>query len=475
MTFRQEYNGCKSFGCANCGVPDLSLYSRSNRLGYDAWHCPECGAYPPVLVNEPILALANQLEQHTFKLDLLPQCHCSKASWQRFGRTTSGTERVQCRQCQKTATLINSSKASSNLQPMLDALISGVPPQELQQALGLNHRAFSLRMEQLAELLNTFSRLFEAQLDFSILQTRSFLQVARSGFRHDSRSQSSAHIWTLSTADAKTGYVLLISDNALIKKDSLPEEVREQSRYRLTKKELAPTEEDVLLQAQKTYDKILNRSQFDQLGYCDAQHAQSKEVFLTRPVFAAHAHMQNLAKYLKSQPPKALLLEHESFIRGAAITAFTPTVISGSTHLYYCHVASRNVHDINNSGKQNMSWWDETWRRVNIENALGKWQIGMGLLTKKGELDDATIHSLFPTHPDWNSYSWQHYIGWLQPSYASHLSLARIQQWQSIYRFLYNFTLCRHEIKIGSRFIEPSQVTDLVDFINHHSLTSEPS
>ncbi|PAW09802.1 MULTISPECIES: hypothetical protein [Vibrio harveyi group] len=475
MTFRQEYNGCKSFGCANCGVPDLSLYSRSNRLGYDAWHCSECGAYPPVLVNEPILALANQLEQHTFKLDLLPQCHCPRASWQRFGRTTSGTERVQCRQCQKTATLINSSKASSNLQPMLDALISGVPPQELQQVLGLNHRAFSLRMEQLAELLNTFSRLFESQLDFSVLQTRSFLQVARSGFRHDSRSQSSAHIWTLSTADAKTGYVLLISDNALMEKDSLSEEVQEQSRYRLTKKELAPTEKDVLLQAQKTYDKILNRSQFDQLGYCAAQHAQSKEVFLTRPVFAAHAHMQNLAKYLKSQPPKALLLEHESFIRGAAITGFTPTVISGSTHLYYCHVTSHNVYDTNNSGKQNMSWWDETWRRVNIENTLGKWQIGMGLLTKKGELDDAAIHSLFPTDPDWNSRFWQRYTEWLQPSYASHLSLARIQQWQSIYRFLHNFTLCRHEIKIGSRFIEPSQVTHLVDFINHHSLTSESS
>ncbi|TMX42640.1 hypothetical protein DA096_04205 [Vibrio rotiferianus] len=469
MTFRQEYNGCKSFGCANCGVPDLSLYSRSNRLGYDAWHCSECGAYPPVLVNEPILALANQMEQHAFKFDLLPQCHCAKASWQRFGRTPSRTERVQCRQCKKTATLINASKASSNLQPMLEALISGVPPQELQQALGLNHRAFSLRMEQLAELLNSFSRLFEAQLDFSILQTRSFLQVARSGFRHDSRSQSSAHIWTLSTADAKTGYVLLISDNALMEKDSLPEEVQEQSRYRLTKKELAPTEEDVLLQAQKTYDKILNRSQFDQLGYCDAQHAQSKEVFLTRPVFAAHAHMQNLANYLKPQPPRALLLEHESFIRGAAITAFTPTVISGSTHLYYYHVASRNAFDINNSGKQNMSWWDETWRRVNIENALGKWQIGLGLLTKKGELDDATIHSLFPTHPDWNSRFWQRYIGWLQPSYASHLSLARIQQWQSIYRFLHNFTLCHYEIKIGSRFIKPSQVTDLVDFINHHS------
>lgn len=43
MTFRQEYNGCKSFGCPNCGVPDLSLYSRSNRLGYDSWHCLSVG------------------------------------------------------------------------------------------------------------------------------------------------------------------------------------------------------------------------------------------------------------------------------------------------------------------------------------------------------------------------------------------------------------------------------------------------
>lgn len=59
MTFRQEYNGCKSFGCTNCGVPDLSLYSRSNRLGYDAWHCPECGAYPPVLIN--VIANADYL------------------------------------------------------------------------------------------------------------------------------------------------------------------------------------------------------------------------------------------------------------------------------------------------------------------------------------------------------------------------------------------------------------------------------
>ncbi|MCV5960991.1 hypothetical protein OFO30_36970, partial [Escherichia coli] len=77
----------------------------------------------------------------------------------------------------------------------------------------------------------------------------------------------------------------------------IPQPLWEPSRYQLTQQEEAPNESDVFLQAQRTYDKILSRSQFDQLAYCDGSHAKSKEVLLTRPVFAAHAHMQNLAKY----------------------------------------------------------------------------------------------------------------------------------------------------------------------------------
>lgn len=214
MTFRQEYNGCKSFGCPNCGVPDLSLYSRSNRLGYDSWHCPECGAYPPVLINEPILALAHQLQQQTFELKLLPHCECRLPAWQCYGRTAVGSPRVKCRCCQKTATLLNPNKESHTLQPLLDALLAEVSPKDLQYKLGLNHRRFSQSLERLASMLDTFSRLYERHLSFSNIQTRSFVQVARSGFRHHGREQRAAHVWTLCSADAQTGYVLLLSDNA---------------------------------------------------------------------------------------------------------------------------------------------------------------------------------------------------------------------------------------------------------------------
>lgn len=170
MTFRREYNGCKSFGCPNCGVPDLSLYSRSNRLGYDAWHCPECGAYPPVLINEPILALAHQLQQQTFELKLLPHCECRLPAWQRYGRTAVGSPRVKCRCCQKTATLLNPNKESHTLQPLLDALLTEVSPKDLQYKLGLNHRRFSQYLERLASMLDTFSRLYERHLSFSNIQ-----------------------------------------------------------------------------------------------------------------------------------------------------------------------------------------------------------------------------------------------------------------------------------------------------------------
>ncbi|EHU4837884.1 hypothetical protein KY951_000793 [Vibrio parahaemolyticus] len=471
MTFRQEYNGCKSFGCPNCGVPDLSLYSRSNQLGYDAWHCPECGAYPPVLINEPILALAHQLQQQTFNLKLLPHCDCRLPAWQRYGRTAVGSPRVKCRYCQKTATLPNPIKESRTLQPLLDALLAEVSPKDLQYKLGLNHRRFSQSLERLASMLDTFSRLYERHLSFSNIQTRSFVQVARSGFRHHDREQRAAHIWTLCSADAQTGYVLLLSDNAWFPQTEMsehviPQPLWEQSRYQLTQQEEMPNESDVFLQAQRTYDKILSRSQFDQLAYCDGSHAKSKEVLLTRPVFAAHAHMQNLAKYFANKVPKRFVLEHESFLRGAAITAFTSAIKRGTTQLYYCHIGQSEENLSLNHAKQKMSWWDETWRRGNIQNQYGSWQVGMGWLTPKSARPSESIDELIPTHPNWNSEFWNRYTQWLPPSYAAHLSLQRIKQWQAIYRFLYNYSAIQSPPKVGEDEIDLSRVDSIAESIN---------
>lgn len=390
----------------------------------------------------------------TFELKLLPHCECRLPAWQRYGRTAVGSPRVKCRCCQKTATLLNPNKESHTLQPLLDALLAEVSPKDLQYKLGLNHRRFSQYLERLASMLDTFSRLYERHLSFSNIQTRSFVQVARSGFRHHGREQRAAHIWTLCSADAQTGYVLLLSDNAWFPQTEMsehviPQPLWEQSRYQLTQQEEMPNESDVFLQAQRTYDKILSRSQFDQLAYCDGSHAKSKEVLLTRPVFAAHAHMQNLAKYFANKVPKRFVLEHESFLRGASITAFTSAIKRGTTQLYYCHIGQSEENLSLNHAKQKMSWWDETWRRGNIQNQYGSWQVGMGWLTQKSARPSESIDELIPTHPNWNSEFWNRYTQWLPPSYAAHLSLQRIKQWQAIYRFLYNYSAMQSPPKVG--------------------------
>jgi len=52
---KTEFNGCKTFNCINLANPDLSVYKRSNQLGFDSYKCPECGAFTPILENNLFL------------------------------------------------------------------------------------------------------------------------------------------------------------------------------------------------------------------------------------------------------------------------------------------------------------------------------------------------------------------------------------------------------------------------------------
>ncbi|WP_242536669.1 hypothetical protein [Vibrio parahaemolyticus] len=113
-----------------------------------------------------------------------------------------------------------------------------------------------------------------------------------------------------------------------------------------------------------------------------------------------------------------------------------------------------------------MSWWDETWRRGNIQNQYGSWQVGMGWLTPKSARPSESIDELIPTLPNWNSEFWNRYTQWLPPSYAAHLSLQRIKQWQAIYRFLYNYSAMQSPPKVGVDEIDLSRVDSIAESIN---------
>ncbi|MFV0574369.1 MAG: hypothetical protein ACK5NC_02940 [Vibrio sp.] len=477
--FRSEYNGCKSTGCPNCGISDLTRYQPSTRLGYAAYHCPLCDAYPPVLLNEPIQALNQQITQSHFQpakwLTLVCDCqpYFAESYWTRYGQTKAGSKRFKCQQCGTVKTAVNSKKYQATLQPWLDALFEGDTPAQLQAKLGLNSKLFYQRLIQMSELLEACSRRFEQQYfgAFSdlTLQTRSHILNCRSGLttplskQNESSKQNelskpnelskSTHLWLLSTAESHSGYQLLITHNLLDKNQLAAFPLAQQGQYKLETKEAEITQTNqVLLRAERTYQKILARSQFDQLAYADAKYSQHSDGVLLRPVYAAHSHMQHLKYLLKNTNSLFLLLEHESFLRGSAIFTFMPeSVITPKINLFYIHthqhkkmkntqVKSRKFSAKNSENPlvKSLSWWQEKWLGFEHDYAGKYWSVGIGSLTRKPEITQQKIQTLVTTQPNWQEDFWLAFDEWLPYEQRNKMSSKYLFHWLNIFRFIHN-------------------------------------
>ncbi|KJY82788.1 hypothetical protein TW81_11270 [Vibrio galatheae] len=472
MRFREDYNGCKTYGCPNCGNPKPSLYSRSNRLGYDAWYCSECGAYPPVLLNTPIIALAKQISRRQCDISLFHGCSCQKPQYQRYGFTAQGSQRVQCTQCKRVITQPNAKKLANILQPIMDALINQVRPEAIQKACNLSGKELAKHLELLAHLLTQVSLNWEKKANFPFIQTRTTKQVCRSGLQHNNHQQYETHLWTLSSVDSQSGYMVLFNDNALYDDTLLTPSVLEESLYHLDHVEpLLESDIEVLNKAEITYSKILARSQFDKLAYSLQCHAKSKEAQILRPVYAAHAHFQNLYMKTNKMPPSAIILEHESFLRGASITAFSNEVRNGHTDLYYCHLTDNTDSTKSKTISRNMSWWNEKWYSLAIENLHGSWQAGIGVLTN----DTNKISQILPSNPDWNQHFWNSFNLWLSPQYARRISLKRLHQWQYIYRYLYNVVFTSRLNSTIVNNVEPTEIGSIVTAMNQENISGYKS
>lgn len=462
--FRTEYNGCKTFGCDNLGNPDLNLYTPSTRLGYPAYYCPKCGAYPPKLLNQPICALTRYIHQQrsTATSTFTPQCRCSdqsqsqsrtqdqpriKAQWKRYDKTRIGTQRLKCSQCHTVTSLTNPNKLASSLQPLLDLLLSGCPANELLPRSGWNNKLFYQRLNTLSQLLEAASHIYEqhwlARQNSLTLHTHSHIVRCRSGLTRT--KYHGLDCWMLTTNDSQTGYQFLISDNLLPYTSSNDHN----GEYTLDEVEqpIAPSL-DVLTTAKHTYQKIMSRQQFDKLAYCTKEHAKSNEGTLLRPVYAAHAHMQNLRLRLPDSIDIDLVLEHESFIRGAAITAFSKQVkqnhTDGKVNLYYLHAFRCNEPPSSPpatpSSKRTLSWWHEKWYQFPHRYQNENWLLGLGVLTQTSSAERSTLQNTVPTRPDWHTHFWHHFDAWLPSSHRQRISHTQLLQWISIFRYLYNFS-----------------------------------
>ncbi|AJR06287.1 hypothetical protein H744_1c1264 [Photobacterium gaetbulicola Gung47] len=216
-------------------------------------------------------------------------------------------------------------------------------------------------------------------------------------------------------------------------------------------------------------------------SHCTGEFAKSNEGTLLRPVYAAHSHFQNLKQRLSSNIALNLVLEHESFIQGAAITAFAEQVKLDQANLYYlhafrCHEPSFASSEVT-SNKQTLSWWHEKWYQFSHHNQCEHWQLGLGVLTHTGQLEISAKNNAVPTRPDWHNQFWGHFDNWLPASYRSKISHAQLMQWIGIFRYLYNFSgryLAIPQFQNHELFSESNgwgSVEHLVDTVNKFVIT----
>lgn len=518
--FRTDVNGCKTYGCPNLGISDPSRYTRSKRLGYEAYHCPKCGAYPPVLLSKPINDLLRQLCHHQCLPDIrqCPQCFQDQDSnnnpktVRAYGVTSAGTPRVQCRQCLHVFSLLNKERLFEQLQPLWTLLqkshadvlsdVNGqadcvVTTDMLRVSSGLSPQVFYRRMALLSQLLQQYASRVETK---GIARyNKGDLGANDSGNDDDSRTnedgtnnenniaplslQTNSHVvrcrsglagshgcdtWWLTTAESQTGYQLLQSANVLIHREALGNRPY-QGAYQLTTCEGDINETETLFEtATLTYGRIMARRQFDELAYCDGEYRHLKDGVLLRPVYAAHAHFQFLNVLLVPVSHTNFILQHESFIRGAAIFAFQQPVIDKRCQLYYLHYSMMNVSKechtsvCDKSPKHQMlSWWNENWQQRMHVYQSQQWQLCVGRLTQQGQAHVVT------TRPDWNADFWHGFDAWLPATYRTKLSYSMLCTWLGIYRFLYNFQQepSRNELFLRHN-MDTQSIKSLVSYLN---------
>ncbi|TFH89243.1 hypothetical protein [Vibrio ouci] len=454
---KTEFNGCKSYGCINLANPDLSLYRKSNQLGFDSYQCPQCGAFTPILDDKAINLFIRRTLSNESRL-LLPHCvQCKKPTPStRFGSTRAGTPRRQCNECKSVYSLLNGDKLSSQLQPLFELVSSDISTSEIFAKTGWNSKVFYQRLSKLSQLLELVNRLMIIAYTHSCLMLT--LHSSTSSIETRSGKQKeSLKTWQLHTLDTTNGFLFLHSDNMLLGDEPTS------SPYLLNKVEPSFTGSEPFERVQWTYDKIFSRNQFDNLGYALQSQVNSREGTLLRPVVGAHGHFQLLNSILPSQTPLNLFLEHESFLRGSSIFTFSEQIKSGNCHLFYLYhfATDKPIKPQSNS----IGWWREKWIKASIVDDQKLLGCVMSSLTK-GPLDAYT-----QVKKDWNAEYNKFMKHHLPEVYLRTISYKKYLEWREIFIFFYNQSrgLARFSHKNNTPHME--DISSLIQFINDSAIS----
>ncbi|MFV0262755.1 MAG: cytoplasmic protein [Kluyvera sp.] len=297
-------NTCKTFGCRNLGLPvSVSADYRwpDYRLGYPALHCRACGSYPPLFDEQQF---SKWLSAH-LSADAFEKGHfcpvCFHDKSICYGYNPLGTQRIQCRACKKVWT----------------------PKRHLQRAV-----APPERIETVA------------------------LIVPFQG------SCAKQKLYVLLSFDALNGNILHLSTNftPLQSGDTLHYRWKGNSEPELH-------DCDILKRVNMRSAQFLRRSQFDEIQYGSAQLKRNARGAILRPVITAHGHFRAL--HIRFPAVKIHAISHESFIRGAVITAWAELFRQRLGEIWFVEeeIIDSDAHTPwYFKGAMHHGWWKNRWQ-----------------------------------------------------------------------------------------------------------------
>ena len=400
-TLKIRLNVCKSWGCPNLGLADAEDYRFPvYRLGYSALECQKCGGLPPLFQEDECNRWFARLMRQKLG-DCGHGCPCCfETSLIRCGKTRAGSQRLQCATCKTIFTPQPAlPRQLSTISVLLKELNIGIIPADTPHYRTLEKAV--IWCEQ------------HLQTQTSPRQIATVKWVFPFKGQHEEQ-----RLYVLVSADPHSGRVLQMTTNYS------PWSAGPSLRYGGS---TFPAEErftghDVESVRQREA-VFLHRSQFDEIHYGSALLKRNDKGHILRPAIAIHGHFQCLRRRFPDVTDH--YLDHECVLRGAAITAWSTEIRSGTTHLWFVaeprHESAKISASFRHTANWQLGWWKNHWQAWQSEQSSKM----VALLTGQTHPDTVENQSLASCHAfiNWLSrHPWSHNARKLSPhAIGSHL------------------------------------------------------
>lgn len=438
-------NCCKTTSCSNFGKPFTDNHptlNKNNNLGFLGVDCKLCGSHSPWVKQSLITKVLNEKTLLKFGLKAVGCLKCQPVFFSgvdtkstAFGFTGAGTPRRKCNNCHHVFTLPNFKNVDA-LKSVLNAILANVEIQETIKLSGLPARLYYFYLNQLAVIFSNYSRLNEQNK----LYTQRLVTHTVGGvipFQHG------RGVYNLISAEAKSGYILLQSNN-------LTElELAKDDTYESNKNTIPVAEGECLVDIIKgRYAQNLTRQHFESLLIGPLKAI--KKCTYMNPRTAINVHFQLLKVFTQHSEQYAHYIEHESCFRTAALVNSLKNIKKGNAEIYYYYpfVCTNKARRLKG---EKMGWWNDRW----FSNDFGAY---CSITTPKNTREDLRL-----TERDC-VYS---YFKHLSENFNKGLnSYSVINNLFEIHRVLFNYTTLKNKTTravIAGLAPKPLSIDDLLD------------